>query len=66
VATLIHYPIPPHLQQAYASLGWRRGVFPIAERIHDEVLSLPMYPGMTSGQIDHVIAACLEAVSERA
>lgn len=66
VATLIHYPIPPHLQQAYASLGWRRGAFPIAERIHDEVLSLPMYPGMTSGQIDHVIAACREAVPERA
>lgn len=66
VATLIHYPIPPHLQQAYASLGWRRGAFPIAERIHDEVLSLPMYPGMTSGQIDHVIAACRNVVPERA
>jgi dTDP-4-amino-4,6-dideoxygalactose transaminase len=64
VATLIHYPIPPHLQQAYASLGWGKGSFPIAERIHEEVLSLPMYPGMSPEQTDHVIASCCEAVSE--
>ena len=44
VGTLIHYPIPPHLQKAYADLGFGKGTFPIAERIHEEVLSLPMFP----------------------
>lgn len=42
IGTLIHYPIPPHLQQAYASAGYVKGLFPIAERIANECLSLPM------------------------
>lgn len=44
IATMIHYPIPPHLQGAYAELAYGKGAFPIAERIHQEVLSLPMGP----------------------
>lgn len=55
VATMIHYPIPPHLQPAYATLGYRRGDFPIAERIHDEVLSLPIGPTMSDEQVNYVI-----------
>lgn len=47
IGTLIHYPIPPHLSEAYAYLGYKRGDFPIAEQYADEVLSLPMYNGMT-------------------
>lgn len=62
VATMIHYPIPPHLQGAYAELGYSTGAFPIAEQIHLEVLSLPMGPHMTSGQVDQVIATCHEAM----
>ena len=58
VGTLIHYPIPPHLQKAYVDLGFKQGDFPIAERNHDQVLSLPMFPSMTQEQIDHVISAC--------
>jgi dTDP-4-amino-4,6-dideoxygalactose transaminase len=50
VGTLIHYPIPPHLQQAYAAAGWRKGAFPIAERIADECLSLPIGPHLTAEQ----------------
>jgi dTDP-4-amino-4,6-dideoxygalactose transaminase len=42
IGTLIHYPIPPHLQEAYKCLGYKRGDFPIAEKMSDEVLSLPM------------------------
>ena len=42
VGTIIHYPIPPHLQRAYAELGHARGAFPIAEKLAEEVLSLPM------------------------
>lgn len=44
VATMIHYPIPPHLQPAYAELSYKQGDFPIAEVIHREVLSLPIGP----------------------
>ena len=58
IGTLIHYPIPPHLQGAYADLGFGKGEFPIAEQIHEEVLSLPMYPSMTLEQINQVVAAC--------
>ncbi|HEY8658400.1 MAG TPA: DegT/DnrJ/EryC1/StrS family aminotransferase [Hanamia sp.] len=46
IGTLIHYPIPPHLQQAYHHLGLKKGDFPIAEEIADSCLSLPMWPGM--------------------
>lgn len=55
IGTIIHYPIPPHLSQAYAYLGWKKGAFPIAERYADEVLSLPMYNGMTVEEQEYVI-----------
>jgi dTDP-4-amino-4,6-dideoxygalactose transaminase len=42
VGTIIHYPVPPHLQKAYAELGYKRGSFPISEKLAAEVLSLPM------------------------
>jgi dTDP-4-amino-4,6-dideoxygalactose transaminase len=46
VGTLIHYPIPPHLQKAYKYLGYRKGDFPIAEEIAKTTISLPLWPGM--------------------
>lgn len=61
VGTLIHYPIPPHMQQAFAYLGHGEGAFPIAEGIDAEALSLPMFPSMTPEQMDRVITACCEA-----
>lgn len=57
VETLIHYPIPPHLQRAYADLGFRRGDFPIAEVTADTVLSLPIGPAMSEEQVTTVIEA---------
>jgi dTDP-4-amino-4,6-dideoxygalactose transaminase len=57
VQTLIHYPIPPHRQAAYADLGYPVGAFPIAERIHRECLSLPIGPHLTDSQIGAVINA---------
>lgn len=60
VETLIHYPIPPHLQRAYARMGHTRGSFPIAEAMADTLLSLPIGPAMREDQVDQVIAALAE------
>ena len=57
IGTLIHYPIPPHLSEAYAYLGKKKGDYPIAEKYANEVLSLPMYNGMTEDEITTVIDA---------
>ena len=57
IATGIHYPIPVHLQKAFAELGHEPGDFPIAERAANELLSLPMFPEMTVAQQDHILAA---------
>jgi len=54
VQTGVHYPIPVHLQPAYADLGYSRGDFPIAEQAAAEVLSLPMFPEMTDQQIESI------------
>jgi dTDP-4-amino-4,6-dideoxygalactose transaminase len=54
VATGMHYPIPLHLQEAYAWKGHKRGDFPVAEKCAERLLSLPMYPGLTESQINHV------------
>jgi dTDP-4-amino-4,6-dideoxygalactose transaminase len=54
IGTLIHYPIPPHLQKAYQSLGFKKGSFPIAEELADNCLSLPIWPGMTLDQVNTV------------
>lgn len=55
IGSLIHYPIPPHLQQAYKDLKMEKGSFPISEKIHQQVLSLPIGPHMTTFQVQHVI-----------
>jgi len=57
IGAIIHYPIPPHLSEAYKFLGYERGSFPIAELCADEVLSIPMYNGMTAKEQNHVITA---------
>lgn len=57
IGTLIHYPIPPHRQPAYATLGYNDGDFPISEAMHREVLSLPIGPTMTDGEVDRVGAS---------
>ncbi|HWA33438.1 MAG TPA: DegT/DnrJ/EryC1/StrS family aminotransferase [Cyclobacteriaceae bacterium] len=57
IGTDIHYPIPPHLQKAYAHLGYRKGDFPVSEKIGDTVLSLPLWPGMSEAQLEYVTEA---------
>jgi dTDP-4-amino-4,6-dideoxygalactose transaminase len=56
IQTQLHYPLPPHRQPAYASLG--HAELPLTERLHDEVLSLPMGPTLGDDAVDRVIAAC--------
>lgn len=55
IASGVHYPLPLHLQKAYARLGYKRGAFPMTERLAGEVLSLPMYPELSASQIEQVV-----------
>ena len=57
IVSLIHYPIPPHLQRAYESLGCKPGRFPLAEAISNELLSLPISPHQKMTDVDSVISA---------
>jgi dTDP-4-amino-4,6-dideoxygalactose transaminase len=61
IGTLIHYPIPPHLQQAYAAAGYVQGQFPKAEQMANHCLSLPMGPHLTDVQAGEVISVVNEA-----
>ena len=57
IATQIHYPVPPHLQQCYANMGFSKGAFPVAETLAQECLSLPIWPQMSDDQVAYVTAA---------
>lgn len=65
IQTGIHYPVPAHLQPAYADLGYGRGAFPHAETAAKEVLSLPLYPELSSQAVGEVAAAVKKAVANR-
>lgn len=64
VQTLIHYPIPPHLQGAYAERGLAHGALPVSERMHEQVLSLPIGPTMTNAEVDRTIDAIRQALNK--
>lgn len=55
IGTIIHYPIPPHLSEAYRCLGLKKGDLPVTEKYAEEVLSLPLYNGMTEKELDYII-----------
>lgn len=65
IATGVHYPIPLHLQPAFAHLGYRKGDFPEAERASETTLSLPMFPGMTEKDVDRVCESLIAACGKR-
>lgn len=65
VQTLIHYPVPAHLQDAYRYLNYSKGSLPRTESAVERILSLPMYPGLTDEQIDFVIEAIAEFYKTR-
>lgn len=64
INVLIHYPIPPHLQRAYSSLGYVRGDFPIAEKLADEVFSLPIGPHLSVENMHRVVESVLKLASQ--
>jgi dTDP-4-amino-4,6-dideoxygalactose transaminase len=62
IGVLIHYPIPLHLQKAYEELGYKKGDFPVSEKVAQEILSIPMFPHMTEKQIAYVCKTLKELV----
>ncbi|MFN8353479.1 MAG: DegT/DnrJ/EryC1/StrS family aminotransferase [Spirosomataceae bacterium] len=65
IGTLIHYPVPPHLQKAYQDMGYKSGDFPIAEHLSKTLLSLPMYPGLSDDKIAYVCNAIRSFFSKK-
>jgi dTDP-4-amino-4,6-dideoxygalactose transaminase len=63
IGTGIHYPIPLHLQKAYAHMGFRNGQFPVSERLAHEIVSLPMYPQLAVGRQEEVVEQVLAFVA---
>lgn len=55
IGTLIHYPVPIHLQEAYSDIGWKAGQFPVSEHLATTVLSLPIFPGLKREEQDFII-----------
>ncbi len=62
VSLLIHYPIPLHLQEAYKDSGYKKGDFPVSEKLSEEVISLPIYPGLRKQEIEYVAQQFKEVV----
>ncbi|MEM9771175.1 MAG: DegT/DnrJ/EryC1/StrS family aminotransferase [Cyanobacteria bacterium P01_D01_bin.73] len=63
ISTGIHYPIPCHLQPAYTDMGWGKGSFLVAEALGNEILSLPMFPGLDEDSVSQVVAAIGQAIA---
>ena len=66
IETGIHYPVPIHLQPAYQAYGYNKGSFPLSEKLCDEVLSIPIYPSMTSEETTSVIETIQEFYAKEA
>jgi dTDP-4-amino-4,6-dideoxygalactose transaminase len=64
IGTLIHYPIPIHLQPAYQDLGYRPGSLPVTERVANEILSLPLYIGLREEEVQTVAQAIVASLKE--
>jgi UDP-2-acetamido-2-deoxy-ribo-hexuluronate aminotransferase len=60
IPSMIYYPMPLHLQEAYQYLGYKKGDFPVSEKLSEQVLSLPMHTELTDGQLDYITSAIRE------
>jgi dTDP-4-amino-4,6-dideoxygalactose transaminase len=56
---MVYYPVPLHLQKAYSSLGYRKGDFPVTEKLCDSVLSLPIFPEIEEEQLNYITKGVL-------
>jgi len=65
IGSMCYYPVPLHVQQAFAYLGYKHGDFPVAETLAREVVSLPMYPELTNDQVKTVVATMRDVIAER-
>ena len=63
IGTAIHYPVPLHLQQAYQTLGYREGDFPVSELVAPEIVSLPMFPNLRADQQERVVREVMNFLS---
>tara|TARA_B100001250_G_C19776808_1_gene779951 strand:+ start:259 stop:1389 length:1131 start_codon:yes stop_codon:yes gene_type:complete len=63
IETLLHYPIPPHLQGSYSYLNIKKGSLPISEKIHQECISLPIYQTLNDHQINYIISSIKQSLS---
>ncbi|MBS1955735.1 MAG: DegT/DnrJ/EryC1/StrS family aminotransferase [Cyanobacteria bacterium SZAS-4] len=66
IGSMCYYPVPLHVQQAFAYLGYKHGDFPVAETLANEVVSLPMYPELTNDQVNTIVATIRDVIAERA
>jgi UDP-2-acetamido-2-deoxy-ribo-hexuluronate aminotransferase len=62
IPTAVHYPMPLHLQECFAYLGYKKGDFPVAEKVSQEILSLPMNPYLTDDKIEYIVKEVIDAV----
>ena len=60
IDSIVHYPVPPHLQTAYSYLGFKKGDFPITERIANEILSLPTDPFLSQDELEYIVKSINE------
>ena len=60
IKTLIHYPYPIHLQEAYTGLGFESGSLPVTEKLASEIVSLPIYPELKDSEVDYIIETVLK------
>jgi UDP-2-acetamido-2-deoxy-ribo-hexuluronate aminotransferase len=63
IGSIIYYPVPLHLQEAYKDLGYKKGDFPVSEKISLEIMSLPLYPYLNETQIRYVVSALKNALA---
>ncbi len=64
IATIIHYPIPVHLQQCYAECEWQSRFLPITEKLASEIVSLPLYPELTDGEVNYIIKKVIDTYEQ--